>query len=156
MFSSEGLLLVDMEKIAIVPLSEPLPTTAELDLFRSTSLLSTTVAEMTQRKLAQSRMAIGDRVKVVSGAYLGLIGEVKGVTENEVAVYLPSQGIAENMIKDALRTEFDVADLVRILDGRHQGLVGCVTRVSSDTLHVSNAEAKTEVDRRYYTVAKSN
>ncbi len=69
--------------------------------------------KMTEDKIAQARMTIGDRVKVVSGAYLGLIGEVKEITEIEVAVYLHSQGIVENMLKDTLRTEFEIADQVR-------------------------------------------
>ncbi len=90
-------------------------------------------------------MTIGDRVKVVSGAYLGLIGEVKEITEIEVAVYLHSQGIVENMLKDTLRTEFEIADQVRIFDGRNQGLVGWVTGTSTDKVHVSNTEVGIEV-----------
>ena len=154
MFSSEGLLLIDLEKIAVFSSSEPLPTSAELALFRSTSLLSTITAKMTEDKIAQARMTIGDRVKVVSGTYIGLIGEIKGIEDIEVAVYFQSQGIVENILKDTLRTEFEIADQVRIFDGRNQGLVGWVTGTSTDKIHVSNVDAGIEVGDPYCMVAK--
>ncbi len=55
MFSSEGLLLIDLENISVSSSSETLPTTVELALFRSTSLLETTTLKMTEDKIAQAR-----------------------------------------------------------------------------------------------------
>lgn len=146
MFSSEGLLLIDLDNIAVLPSLEPLPTASELASFRSTSLLSTIAAKMTDKKIAQSRMKTGDRVKVVSGTYLSLIGKVEEVKENAVAVYFPSQGIVEDIPKDTLRTSFEIGDQVRVLDGQNQGLVAWVTGISTDTLHVSNLDGEDHIE----------
>ncbi len=100
---------------------------------------------MTEAKIAQSRMRAGDRVKVVSGTYISLIGEIKVVKEKEVVVYFRSQGITEDIPQENLRIDFEIGDQVRVLDGGHQGLVGWVTEISSDKIHVSNAETQIEV-----------
>ncbi len=47
-------------------------------------------------------------MKVVSGSYLNLIGEVKGIKENEVSIFLPSQDIVEDMAKDTVRADFEL------------------------------------------------
>ena len=90
-------------------------------------------------------------MKVVSGPYLDLIGEIKSIKENEVAVFLPSQDIMEDMAKDTVRAAFRVADHVRILDGQHQGLVGWVIAVLEPErkLRVLNVEAAIEVGASY-------
>ncbi|KJA12624.1 hypothetical protein HYPSUDRAFT_109789, partial [Hypholoma sublateritium FD-334 SS-4] len=67
-----------------------------------------------------------DKVIVVSGPYLNMTGEVMEMKENEVAVYLPSQDVIEDMHKDTVRADFAVGDQVRVLDGPSQGLVGWV------------------------------
>ena len=151
LFSAEGLLLVDLDDISILALLDPLPSSAELAIFRSTSLLSAEEASKTEEQMAQAHINIGDRVKVVSGPYLNLIGEVKDIKENEVAVFLPSQDVVEDMNKDTVRADFQVADHVRILDGQHQGLVGWVIAVSESEpkLRVLDVEAAIEVGASY-------
>lgn len=146
LFSTEGLLLVDMDDVATLPLSEPLPSSAELALFRSTSLLSPVEADKTAQKTAQARMKTGDRVKVISGPYIKMIGIIKEMKENEISVYLPSQDIVDDMPKDTVRTAFAVGDEVKVLDGQSQGLVGWVIGISLDRLRVLNVEANTEVE----------
>lgn len=159
MFSAEGLLLVDLDNIPILPLFKPLPSSAELAVFRSTSLLSAVEENKTSQHIAQARMKTGDRVKVVSGPYCGLIGEVQAMKEDEVAVYLPSQGVLEDMPKDTVRAAFAVGDQVKVLDGQSKGLVGWVTVVSAgnmlrvlkvNTLRVFNVEDPTEVDNLHF------
>ena len=146
-FSGEGFLLVDLDDISILASPDTLPSSAELDVFRSTSLLSAVDVEKITQKISQARLNTGDRVKVVSGPYLHLIGEVKAITENEVAVFLPSQDITEDMPKDTVRATFRVADQVRVIDGQRQGLVGWVTAISDSEhkLCVVNVEAAIEV-----------
>ena len=142
LFSSEGFLLVDMDNVATLPLSEPFPSSAELALFRSTALLSTVEADKTAQKIARARMKTGDRVKIVSGPYYKMIGVIKEMKEDEVSVYLPSQDIVDDMPKDTVRAEFSVGDEVKVLDVQNRGVIG----ISADKLHVLNVEANTEVD----------
>ena len=68
-FSAEGLLLVDLDDIDILPSFKPLPSSTELACFRSTPLLSTIEANKTSQQIAQIRLKTGDRVKVISGPY---------------------------------------------------------------------------------------
>lgn len=151
LFSAEGFLLVDLDDISTVALLDPLPSSAELAVFRSTSLLSAEQAAKTEEQMAQAHINIGDRVKVVSGPYLNLIGEVKGIKENEVSIFLPSQDIVEDMANDTVRADFRVADHVRIIDGQHQGLVGWVIAVFNleRKLRVLDVEAAVEVGASY-------
>ncbi len=146
-FSDEGILLVDLDDISTLALLEPLPTSAELAIFRSTSLLSPEEAAQTEQQIEQARMNIGDRVKVISGPYLHLIGEIRGMKENEVSVFLSSQDIVEDMPKDSVRAAFRVADRVRILDGQYKGLVGWIIAVSESerALRVLDIEAAIQV-----------
>ncbi|KAF8192038.1 hypothetical protein BJ912DRAFT_797771, partial [Pholiota molesta] len=104
---------------------------AELAVFRSTSLLSTETAVQTDRMIIQTRMNIGDRVKVMVGTYLGMLGNVVEMKENEVAVYLPSQDIIEDMLQDSVRAAFDIGDQVVVVDGERKGLVGWVIGISA-------------------------
>ncbi|KJA12718.1 hypothetical protein HYPSUDRAFT_123206, partial [Hypholoma sublateritium FD-334 SS-4] len=106
-----------------------LPSSAELAVFSSTSLLSAVDANKTSQLMAQARMKTGDRVKVVSGPYFGLIGEVKMTKEDEVAVYLSSQGIVEDMPNDTVRAVFVIGDQVKVLGGHSNGFVGWVTEI---------------------------
>ena len=146
LFSPEGVLLVDLDNIAVLPLSKPLPSSAELTLFRSTSLLSTAEVEKTAQQVEQTRLKVGDRVKFVSGPYLDLIGEIKEIKENEVTVYVPSQNIVDDMPKDSVRADFAIGDRVNVLDGKNRGLVGWVIGISVRTLQVLNLETETEVN----------
>ncbi len=150
-FSAEGFLLVDLNDISILALLDLLPSSAELTIFRSTSLLSDVEAAKTEEQMAQAHINVGDRVKVVSGPYLNIIGEVRSIKENEVTVFLSSQDVVENMTVDAVRAAFRVADYVRILDGQHQGLVGWVIAVSESErkLRVLDVEAAIEVGASY-------
>ena len=146
LFSAEGLLLVDLTKIAILPLSEPLPSLAELALFRSTSILSTAEAERTEQRISQGHMKRGDKVKVIAGSYVSLLGEIREIKEDEVAVYLPSQNVVENMTVDFIRVAFAIGDQVRVLEGPSQSVIGWVVDISANALRVVNAEAQIEVD----------
>ena len=146
LFSPEGVLLVDLDDINVLPLSNPLPSSSELTLFRSTSLLSTAEAEKTAQQIAQTRLKVGDRVKIVSGPYLGLIGDVKEIKENEATVHVPSQNIVDDMPKDSVRADFAIGDRVKVLDGENRGLVGWVIGISIRTLRVLNVETETEVN----------
>lgn len=135
-FSAEGFLIVDLDNIPILPLLKPLPSSAELAIFRSTSLLSTAEANTTSQQIARARMKVGDRVKVVSGPYYHMIGEVKALKENEVAIYLSSQDVTEDMPMDTVRAEFKVGDQVKALDGQNKGVVGWVVGISEDMLRI--------------------
>ncbi len=119
--SAEGFLLVDLNDISILALLDLLPSSAELTIFRSTSLLSDVEAAKTEEQMAQAHINVGDRVKVVSGPYLNIIGEVRSIKENEVTVFLSSQDVVENMTVDAVRAAFRVADYVRILTANTRG-----------------------------------
>ena len=144
-FSAEGALLVALDSIKLLPLPEPFPSHHELSLFRSIPVLSAIDAEKTTQKMAQARMKIGDRVKVISGPYFHLIGEVKETRANEVSIYLPSQDIVQDMQIDTVRAAFLVGDHVRILDGAKQGSLGWVVEVLEDALRVLHVEFATEV-----------
>ena len=146
LFSAEGVLLVDLDNIAILPLKEPLPSSAELSFLRSTSLLSTLEADKTAQQIEQARIKIGDRVKVVSGPYLHLIGVIKGTKENEVSVYVPLQGTTTDMSKDTVRTYFLVGNGVRVIDGQHRGLLGWVVAILANTLRVLDFNVKNQIE----------
>ncbi|KAF8171489.1 hypothetical protein BJ912DRAFT_858193, partial [Pholiota molesta] len=126
-----------------------LPSSAELAVFRSTSLLSTETAVQTDRMIIQMRMNIGDRVKVMVGTYLGMLGNVVEMKENEVAVYLPSQDIIEDMLQDSVRAAFDIGDQVVVVDGERKGLVGWVIGISADRIRVLNIQDNIEVNLPY-------
>ena len=146
LFSAEGLSLVDLTKIATLPVSGPLPSFAELALFRTTSVLSTAEAERTEQRISQGYMKSGDKVKVIAGPYVSLLGEIREIKENEVAVYLPSQNVVENMTMDFIRVAFAISDQVRVLEGPSQSVIGWVVDISVNTLRVVNVEAQIEVD----------
>ncbi len=148
LFSPEGFLLVDLDNITTVTFesSKPLPSPAELTLFRTTSFLSTAEAERTAQQVAQAHLNIGDKVKVISGPYLHLIGVVRGMKENEASVYLPSQNITEDMLIDTVRAAFTIGDYVKVLNSQNHGLVGWVVGISEATLRVLNMESETEVN----------
>ncbi|KAF8170797.1 hypothetical protein BJ912DRAFT_832971, partial [Pholiota molesta] len=83
------------------------------------------------RMIIQTRMNIRDRVKVMVGTYLGMLGNVVEMKENEVAVYLPSQDIIEDMLQDSVQAAFDIGDQVVVVDGERKGLVGWVIGISA-------------------------
>lgn len=149
MFSAEGLLLVDLDDIDILPLLETLPSSAELAVFRTTSLLSKETAVQADRMISQTRMKIGDRVKVMVGTYRGMLGTIMDIKENEVAVYLPSQDVIEDMLQDSVRAAFVIGDQVEVLDGEKKGLVAWVIGISADSLRVLNIQDNIEVNIGY-------
>ncbi len=140
---------MDLDDITVHSLSKPLPSSAELTLFQSTNLLSAAEAEKTAQQIAQTHLKAGDKVKVVSGPYLHLLGVLREVKENEATVYLPSQNIVDDMPKDCVRADFAIGDQVNVLDGKNRGLVGWVIGVSVGTLRVLDVETETEVNSLY-------
>lgn len=152
-FSAEGLLLVDLDDIDILPILETLPSSSEFAVFRSTSLLASETVAQTDRIIRQRRMKVGDRVKVVAGVYLGLIGEVVEMKETEVAVYLPSQDIIEDIMLDTVRGAFVVGDQVKVVDGPNKGLIAWIIGICADRLSVLNVENEIEVNGYYLSAA---
>lgn len=148
-FSADGFLLADLDDIDILPPLETLPSSAELAVFRSSTLLWKETATRANNMIAQTRMKIGDRVKVVVGTYLGLIGNVVAMNENEVSVYLPSQDITEDILQADVRAVFVVSDQVKVLEGQYGGLVGWVIEILGKMLRVLNIEAQIEVHSCY-------
>ena len=145
MYSAEGCILVEIAKIKVLPLPNPLPTSSELKLFQSTTLLSDAVSKMTDRLIAQSRIKIGDKLKVLSGPYIHSRGVVKEVNERTVTVYLPAQDSVEEMALDTVRAAFTLGDKVRAVDGKSKGLVGWVIGAIEEDLCVLNDETGMEV-----------
>lgn len=140
-FSAEGLLLVDLDDIDILPILDTVPTSLEFDMFLTTSLLSSRTSAKTAHRMLQSRLKIGNRVKVMVGEYIGMVGKiVEIIGEIEVVVYLPSQDLNENMPKNSVRAMFCIGDQVEVVDGENLGLTGWVIGASPTSLHVVNME----------------
>jgi ribosomal protein L24 len=147
MFSKEGFLLIDLDKFELLPLVETVPRTAELDIFRTTTIIPPRIARRTEEMIRRTRMKLGDRVKVVTGEYLGLIGEITEILEDdsEVNIYMPSQDITQNMLKNDVRVTYRVGDQVKVLDGEHKGLAAWVVAILLDSLRILNLEKQIEV-----------
>ncbi|KAF8199073.1 hypothetical protein BJ912DRAFT_687982 [Pholiota molesta] len=148
MFSKEGFLLIDLDKIELLPLVETVPRTAELAIFRTTTIIPPRIARRTEEMIRRTRMKLGDRVKVVTGEYLGLIGEITEILEDdsEVNIYMPSQDITQNMLKNDVRVTYRVGDQVKVLDGEHKGLAAWVVAILLDSLRILNLEKQIEVN----------
>ena len=69
-------MMINVDDINIVPLPETIPTTNELAIFQTTPVLHRPLSSWTEMLIQENNMKVGDRVKVIAGEYVGLIGEL--------------------------------------------------------------------------------
>lgn len=144
-YNADGLMMVDLDDIDILPLAETLPTTTELTIFRSTKVIHNRMANWTETRIMENNMKVGARVKIIAGEYCGLVGELKEVSDEEFKVYIPSQGIIEDVMKNNVRASYQIGDQIKILCGKHQDLVAWIIAISPKILTILNVEKEIEV-----------
>jgi ribosomal protein L24 len=144
-YSAEGLISVDIDQIDFIHLPGTIPTTSELDIFQSTSVLHPRLSEWTETLIQENNMQVGDRVKVIAGEYTGLIGQLMEINDDDVKVYIPCQDVVEDMVKHSVRASYRTGDQVKVVHGVHVDLVAWVVSVSSTNLKIVNVKKEIEV-----------
>ncbi|KAF8960609.1 hypothetical protein BDZ97DRAFT_1921993 [Flammula alnicola] len=143
-YSKKGFLMVNISDIDLMYSVDPLPSMSVLMLFSSNDVLEADARVRTENGIMASQVKLHDRVKVVRGEYRGLLGQVEDVGENEIAVYLSTQDLTENVLRTDVRLAFRVGDEVRVLDGPNSGLTGWVVDIFDDRMKILNMEKQAE------------
>ncbi|CAA7270368.1 unnamed protein product [Cyclocybe aegerita] len=133
-YTQDGILLVPTNEIDLVISSKVLPCHHEFALFCGSSLLEETVCSKTLSRVAQKRLQLHDRVKVIRGEFAGVLGEVVEVGTEEVLLRLPSQDIVAPFSIVEVCPHFKVGDHVAVTHGDHKGSKGWVTFAYDDRL----------------------
>lgn len=149
-YSSQGYLVLSKKEMYICEEFEAIPTEKELDSFLGCEALRPETLVKTRRRMESAKITLDDRVKVLCGAFRGLLGKVVGLTVEEAEVHLPSQDLTERMKIWELAREFRVGDRVRARIGNSESgveivRVGWVTKVSGSHVSVFDSVDSSEV-----------
>ena len=149
-FSSQGYLILSRREMHICEEFEAIPTGKELDRFLGCDALLPETLVKTRSRMESAAVVVHDRVKVLSGAFRGLLGKVVGLTAEEVDVHLPSQDLVERLRIWELAREFRVGDRVRSRIGNSETgaemvRTGWVTKVSGSHVSVFDSVDSSEV-----------
>ena len=149
-FSSQGYLVLSTREMYICEEFEAIPTGKELDSFLGCNALLPETLVKTRGRMESVNIILDDRVKVLSGAFRGLLGKVVSLTAEEVDVHLPSQDLIERMRIWELAREFRVGDRVRARIGNSESgaeivRVGWVTKVSGSHVSIFDSVDSSEV-----------
>lgn len=144
-YTGKGFLVVDIDDIEIIQAPETTPSVLELEFFLVNELLEQETFERAERAILKSRLKAGDRVKIISGDFRGIIGFVEEVREDEFVVDLPSQGLVETFFRSLVRAAFRIGDEVKVVEGPYKGVTGWVIEAVPDGLRVMNLEKSLEV-----------
>lgn len=150
-FSTQGYLILTRQEMYVCQAGEAVPTAQEFELFSGCEALLGETVKRTRARIQQATLAVHDRVKVVMGAFRGLLGSVASlhVDDHEVDVFLPSHEIVERVRVSEVIKEFRVGDRVKVNAGKDEAgadivTLGWVTKVSASEVVFCNAEC-TEV-----------
>jgi transcription antitermination factor NusG len=130
LFCDSGhLLLRDLDTNAYIP-AEAMPTITELEMFKpSRDDVPEEALTKTRDRIIMESLQLGDQVKILSGEYQGLLGEVEAIDGLEVQVAIPTQGVTQGILMPYLRRNYQIGDEVRIVTGPNAGFIGWVTAV---------------------------
>ena len=78
-------------------------------------------------------LQFGDLVKILTGEYRGLLGEVEAIDGLEVQVTIPMQGVTHGILMPYLRRNFQIGDEVQVVTGLNAGFIGWVMAVEPGT-----------------------
>ena len=153
-FSSQGYLVLSRREMHICKEFEAIPTGKELDKFLGCDALLPETLVKTRSRMESATVVLHDQVKVLSGAFCGLLGKVVGLTAEEADVHLPSQDLIEHMRIWELAREFRVGDCVRTRvvnskSGAEIVRLGWVTNVSGAHVSVFDSVDSSEVNEHF-------
>jgi hypothetical protein len=99
-------------------------------------------------------VVLHDQVKVLSGAFHGLLGKVVRLTAEEADVHLPSQDLIEHMRIWELAREFRVGNCIRMWvvnseSGAKIIRLGWVTNISGSHVSVFDSVYSSEVSEHF-------
>lgn len=101
----------------------------ELDFFRQEPDL------WDRAKTFISPITFGDRVRVISGPFIGMIGNITDVMSKMANIVQvgPRQDVQEVLLSE-IRKEFTLGDFVQVVRGSRRGVSGFVVHVSESTV----------------------
>ena len=119
-FSLQGYMVLSQREMHICEEFEVIPTGKELDSFLGCDALLPEMLVKTCSQMELATVVLHDWVKVLSGAFHGLLGKVVGLIVEEADVHLPSQDLLEHLRIWELAREFRVGDCVRARIGNSE------------------------------------
>ena len=149
-FSSQGYLILSRREMHICEEFKAIPTRKELDHFLGCDALLLEMLVKTRSWMKLVAVVVHEWVKVLSGAFRGLLGKVVGLTAEEVDVHLPSQDLVEHLRIWELVREFRVGNCIRSQIGNSKTgaemvRTGWVTKVSGSHVSVFDSVDSSEV-----------
>jgi hypothetical protein len=138
------------------------PTAEELKDFMDRSWVDEDTKSAAKEHINIALLAHGNRVKVIKGNLVGLIGVVEAVGENEVTIRIGDKALEElnrsqglwgpqitegvfELGRDFVRRRFEAGDAVEVISGASKGTSGWVVNQVLDMLHIVTNSLETEV-----------
>jgi len=115
---------------------------------RRNLMMKALASNMDESKRLQKSLEKGDKVKVVSGDLIGLVGVVLEVNEDFVKVDFDKfNGITEpfNFKPSELTKVFEVGNHVEVTTGNHKGLTGTIIKIEDNRVSLLTEDNKDEV-----------
>jgi len=150
-YSARGYLIIQAPPtLAATFGGQVLPTTRELDLFSTCEALDHRFRALTEDRMAQNAMTVGDRVKGIAGTLQGLTGIVQDESEDTVTVHISSIDILENVMRFEVRKEFIVGDRVVVSKEGHRDEHGWIVEIDCNKVVVLDLHHNVEVSTKLY------
>ncbi|CAA7271052.1 unnamed protein product [Cyclocybe aegerita] len=142
-FSAQGYMVFkSLERTVFQP---AVPTVEELEQFRECQALEDGTYHRTHALIAHARLAVHDRVRILRGAFRGLLGVIMSVQAHQTEVFIPSQDLTDIFSFLELRKVFQVGDSVRVVSGEHRANTGWVVELVEDEVIVLNMQRYDEI-----------
>ena len=125
-------MLRDLDTDSYIP-AEAMPTIIELEMFKPCVDIPDRVLTKTWDRIMLESLQFGDQVKILTGEYRGLLGEVEAIDGLEVQVTIPMQGVTHGILMPYLQRNFQIGDEVQVVTGLNAGFIGWVTAVEPGT-----------------------
>lgn len=147
-YMPEGYLVEHVHKARLS--DEVVPSLDELNSFKECLWLEPQTYQRTALLISQLNIKPHDRVKVVAGDFINLVGQVVEISENEVELYLPSQDTNERIILEYIRPHFVIGDEVKLLGKDYEGVTAWVVGVDAGEVRVVNLDMNLEVRKHFF------
>lgn len=119
---------------------EVLPLLPELEIFRKCLLMPDTTYPDTARRIMQQSIKLHDRVKILRGVFVDLVGRVVDIDTYEVAVHFPSRHTQERFSRRELRLEFHIGDQILFMGTENRGKKAWVVGRTDGTVIASDSK----------------
>jgi len=149
-YSARGFLIIRAPPtLAAAFGGQVLPTMQELNLFSTCEALNCSFRALTEDRMAQNAMIVGDRVKGIAGTLQGLTGIVQAVSEDTVTIHISCLGIFESIMRFEVRKEFRVGDRVIVSKAGHTDQRGWIVGIQGGEVIVLDLQHSVEVSTKY-------